>query len=360
MLLLRRPDRPLLLIMGLAVTVGTPLGTLSTGDWVSLSVVVPVYRSEGTLFDLHRRLVAVLEQQCAAFEIILVEDCGGDSSWKIIEQLAQRDARVRGIRLSRNCGQHNALLCGIRAARFEIIVTVDDDLQNPPEEIPKLLTKLREGFDVVYGTPDKEQHGFLRDQASRITKIALKSAMGSETSRHVSAFRVFRTRIRDAFEAYRSPFVSIDVLLSWGTTRFTYLRVRHDPRTVGQSNYTIRKLITHALNMMTGFTTIPLQLASVVGFVFALFGFAVLAYVVTAYLSRGDPVPGFPFLASIVAIFSGVQLFALGIIGEYLARIHLRTMDRPPYLVRDEAGLACHSGMTAATPLPAQQRQERI
>jgi len=304
---------------------------------VTISVVVPVYRSAGTLVELHRRLLAVLAPRGAAFEIVFVEDCGGDDSWQLIEELASRDARVRGLRLSRNYGQHNALLCGIRAARYEIVVTIDDDLQNPPEEIPRLLARLHEGFDVVYGAPDREQHGFLRDRASSITKIALTNTMDAETARHVSAFRAFRTYIRDAFRDYSSPFVSIDVLLTWGTTRFSHLRVRHDARAAGASNYTVRKLITHALNMMTGFTTIPLQLASLLGFVFSLLGLGVLGYVIIVYLIHGGSVPGFPFLASVIAIFSGVQLFALGIIGEYLARMHQRSMDRPPYLVREEA-----------------------
>ena len=300
-----------------------------------ISVVVPVYRSEGTLAELHRRLVATLAPRAQLFEILFVEDCGGDRSWEVISTLAASDERVRGIRLSRNFGQHNALLCGIRAARYDLLVTLDDDLQNPPEEIPSLLAELDRGFDVVYGTPQQEQHGFLRDQASRITKIALQSAMGAETARHVSAFRAFRTQIREAFAEYRSPFVSIDVLLTWGSTRFSHLRVKHDARTIGVSNYSVRQLVTHALNMMTGFTTIPLQLASVAGFAFSIFGLCILAYVLLRYVLQGVSVPGFAFLASIVAIFSGVQLFALGIIGEYLARMHLRTMDRPPYLVRD-------------------------
>ncbi len=311
-------------------------GAIVAADAATISVVVPVYRSEGTIVELHRRLVAVLEPRGTAFEILLVEDCGGDNSWQVIEEVAGGDTQVRGIRLSRNYGQHNALLCGIRAARYEIVVTLDDDLQNPPEEIPKLLAKLDDGFDVVYGAPEREQHGFMRDQASRITKMALQNAMGAQTARQVSAFRAFRAYLRDAFANYRSPFVSIDVLLTWGTTRFTHLRVRHDPRTVGASNYTIWKLVTHALNMMTGFTTIPLQLSSVLGFVFALFGLGVLGYVVVRYLVQGGSVPGFPFLASVIAIFSGVQLFALGIIGEYLARMHQRSMERPPYLVREE------------------------
>ena len=301
---------------------------------VRISAVVPVYRSQAMLPELHRRLVAALEQIGRPFEILLVEDCGGDDSWSVIEQLAAADPRVRGLRLARNYGQHNALLCGIRAARGELVVTLDDDLQNPPEEIHRLLARLDEGYDVVYGSPQAETHGFLRDQASRITKLALQGAMGVESASKVSAFRVFRTRLRDAFAAYRSPSVNIDVLLTWGTTRFGSVLVRQDERAVGDSGYTLRKLINHAVNMMTGFSVLPLQVASVLGLAFGSMGFLVLLYVLLRYLVDGSAVPGFPFLASIIAIFSGVQLFALGIFGEYLARMHFRSMERPPYALR--------------------------
>jgi undecaprenyl-phosphate 4-deoxy-4-formamido-L-arabinose transferase len=301
-----------------------------------VTVVVPVYRSELILPELHRRLTVALQEVGEPYEIVLVEDAGGDGSWSVIEGLARQDAHVRGFRMSRNFGQHNALLAGIREARFATTVTIDDDLQNPPEEIPKLLARLDDRTDVVYGTPDHEQHGFLRDQASHITKISLQSVMGSETARHVSAFRAFRTNVRDAFESYRGPFVTIDVLLTWGTTRFSHVTVRHDERASGRSNYTVRALIAHAFNMMTGFTTLPLQVASIIGFAFTMFGLVVLAYVIGSFVvNGGSAVPGFAFLASIVAIFSGAQLFALGIIGEYLARIHFRIMDRPSYVVRD-------------------------
>lgn len=305
---------------------------------IQISAVVPVYRSQAMLPELHRRLVAALEQIGRPFEIILVEDCGGDDSWSVIEQLAAADPRVLGLRLARNFGQHNALLCGIRAARGELVVTLDDDLQNPPEEIHRLLERLEEGYDVVYGSPQAETHGFLRDQASRITKLALQGAMGVESASKVSAFRVFRTRLREAFAAYRSPSVNIDVLLTWGTTRFGSVLVRQDERAVGDSGYTLRKLINHAVNMMTGFSVLPLQVASVLGLAFGSMGFLVLLYVLLRYLVQGSAVPGFPFLASIIAIFSGVQLFALGIFGEYLARMHFRSMERPPYALRSSTG----------------------
>jgi len=294
-----------------------------------------VYNSEGSLPELIRRLENTLGAASSRFEVILVNDGSRDRSWDVISQIAQDNDWVRGIDLMRNFGQHNALLCGIRMAKNDIIVTIDDDLQQPPEEIPKLLDKLAEGYDVVYGTPQKEQHGLWRDLASQLTKLALQSAMGAQIARKVSAFRVFRTRLRDAFANYQSPFVSIDVLLTWGTTRFASIQVRHELREVGGSNYTFRKLVTHALNMMTGFSVWPLQLASVIGFLFAFFGMIILAYVLVRYLIEGGSIPGFPFLASIIAIFSGAQLFALGIIGEYLARMHFRTINKPPYIIND-------------------------
>ncbi len=303
---------------------------------VRLSVVIPVYRSQATLPELHRRLVAVLEPIEPAFEIILVEDCGGDDSWRVIQDIARQDDRFWGMQLARNYGQHNALLCGIRAARGEVIVTIDDDLQNPPEEIPKILAKLAEGYDVVYGSPQNETHGFFRNQASRITKLALQGAMGVESASKVSAFRAFRTRLRQAFDAYRSPTVNIDALLTWGTTRFAAVNVRQDERTVGDSGYGLKKLINHAINMMTGFSILPLQIASLLGLLFGSMGFFILAYVLVRYLIGGSSVPGFPFLASIIAIFSGVQLFALGIFGEYLARMHFRSMERPPYTLLEQ------------------------
>jgi undecaprenyl-phosphate 4-deoxy-4-formamido-L-arabinose transferase len=300
---------------------------------MSISVVIPVFNAEPNLPELHRQLMPALAALAERFEVILVEDCSSDRSWEIVQRLAQEDERVRGIRLNRNYGQHNALLCGIRAARYEVIVTMDDDLQHPVSEIPKLLDALAAGHEVVYGTSKELQHNLWRNLASRMTKLALQSAMGAKSAAQVSAFRAFPTRLRTGFEDYRSPNVSIDVLLTWATQRFTAVEVKHAPRLAGESNYTMRKLVTHAFNLMTGFSTLPLKLASVVGFLFTLFGFGVLAWVVAAYFISGTSVPGFAFLASIIAIFSGAQMFTLGIFGEYLARMYGRTMERPAYVV---------------------------
>ena len=301
---------------------------------MNISVIVPAFNSSQITAELVERLEPVLRREADDFELILVNDGSRDDSWEVVSDLAREYPWIRCIDLTRNYGQHSALLCGIRAARYEFSVTLDDDLQHPPEEIAHLLAELRKDCDVVYGVPDEEAHGIWRVLASRITKMALQNAMGVQKARHVSALRAFRTDLRKSFASYRGSSPSIDVLLSWGTTRFCSVQVRHDPRRVGVSNYTFRQLVRHALNMVTGFSTFPLRLASVVGFGFTLFGFAVLVYVLARYLIEGGSVPGFPFLASIIAIFSGAQLFALGIIGEYLARMHNRMMDRPTYSVR--------------------------
>lgn len=302
----------------------------------SISVVVPVYNSEQTLPALIERIVPVLKRCAKEFEILLVNDGSRDASGTVSAGLAKENPCVRAISLMRNYGQHNALLAGVRTAKYPVIVTIDDDLQNPPEEIPKLLAKLTEGSDVAYGVPQNEQHGLLRDLASQITKFTLQNAMGAETARNISAFRAFRTQLRDAFCDYRGSFVSIDVLLTWGTTRFSGVLVQHSPRAAGVSNYTVRKLMIHALNMMTGFSSLPLQIASMVGFAFTIVGFLILMFVLVRYFVESS-VPGFPFLASIIAVFSGAQLFALGIIGEYLARVHFRVMDKPAYTVRESS-----------------------
>ena len=300
----------------------------------SISVVVPVYNSELTLSDLAERLGKVLPGLTDEYELILVNDGSQDQSWTVVRQLSERHAWIRGIDLMRNYGQHSALLVGIREAAHDVIVTMDDDLQNPPEEIPVLLDKLNQGYDVVYGSPQKMRQSLWRNVASAFTKLALKSSMGIETARQSSAFRAFRSILRNAFESYRGGFVSVDALLTWATKRFSAVKVRHSHRERGVSNYTFWKLVTHAVNMLTGFSTLPLQLASFLGFAFTLFGVAVLIYVVGRYLILGHSVPGFPFLASVIAIFAGVQLFAIGIIGMYLARMHFRLMGRPPYSIR--------------------------
>lgn len=300
-----------------------------------VSVIVPVFNSADTVSLLVDRIARVLTAEHRQFEIILVDDGSRDESWKQIVAVAESTPAIVPVRLTRNFGQHNALLCGLRKARYAITVTIDDDLQHPPEEIPRLLKGLTEA-DVIYGAPTKQQHGFLRNLASTMTKIALSGAMGAENARHLSAFRAFRTSLRDGSDGFSAPNVSIDVLLTWATTRFTYIEVEHHPRTQGTSNYTVRRLLAHALNMITGFSILPLQIASFLGLSATLFGGGLLIYLLIRWAIGGAIVPGFTFIASAIVLFGGVQLFALGLIGEYIARIHVRSMGRPAYLEAKE------------------------
>jgi undecaprenyl-phosphate 4-deoxy-4-formamido-L-arabinose transferase len=301
----------------------------------AVSVIVPVYNSEQTLEALVTRLTATLGSTPQALEIVLVNDGSADRSWQVIGRLASAHPIVRGVALARNQGQHNALLCGIREARADIIVTMDDDLQNRPEDVPALVARVRDGFDVVYGVPRVQQWGLMRNVASRVTKMVLQGAMGAETASMVSGFRAFRADVCAAFAGYSAVFVNLDVLLTWGASRFVTVPVDHEPRRVGRSNYTFRRLVRHTFNMVTGFSTLPLKFATAVGFACTLFGVGVLAYVLGRYLLQGVAVQGFTFLASIIAIFSGAQLFALGIFGEYLARVFQRVGGQPSYTVRE-------------------------
>jgi undecaprenyl-phosphate 4-deoxy-4-formamido-L-arabinose transferase len=302
---------------------------------ISISVVIPVYNSAEILPDLVKRLLPVLKEHTSQYEVILVNDGSKDNSWKTIEQHAHEHDALHGINLMSNYGQHNALLVGLRAAKMEYTVTMDDDLQNPPEEIPKLIAAIEKDGDVIYGVPESQQHSAARNLGSILVKFVLNRAMGVENARKVNAFRILRTQLRDAFTNYNGSFVSLDLLLSWGTQHFGSVKVRHDKRHSGSSNYTWKKLFNHAFDVITGFSIVPLQLASLLGLLFTFLGVLLFIYVMGNYMVNGAAVPGFTFLATIIAVFSGVQLFALGIIGEYLARMHFRTMGKPYAVIRE-------------------------
>jgi glycosyltransferase involved in cell wall biosynthesis len=300
-----------------------------------ISVVVPVYNSAETLQELILKLEEVLPDMAKEYEVILINDGSRDNSWEVIRTISHKNPRVHGINMMRNYGQHNALVCGMRIARYEITVTMDDDLQHPPAEIAKLLAPLNDGFDVVYGSPIRLPHSWWRNAFSILTKKILARVMGIPTIKDIGAFRVFRTDLRRASEFFQSPTVILDVLLSWGTTRFTTVQVEEAPRQSGLSNYNFAKLVSQAMLILTGFSTLPLRLTSWIGFGFTIFGILILFYVLFQTLLAGS-IPGFPFLASIIALFSGTQLFALGIFGEYLARIFDRSMERPTYVISND------------------------
>ncbi len=302
---------------------------------MNLSIVVPVYRGESLIEPLVERFRKSLPGISGEYEVILVNDGSPDGSWDAIQQLTKKYEWVRGISLMRNYTQQNATLCGIRAARYEITVTMDQDLQHQPEDIPLLLAELEKGFDVVYGVPKKLPNGFIRNLLTTNIKQILANVVGVPSLKYISAFCAFRTHLRNAFENFQSSSVIIDLLLSWGTTRFTSVPVNIVE--AGDSNYNFRSLLRYTLLILMSFSNKPLRLASWIGFVMTMFGIGVFIYVLFTYFVVGS-LPGFPFLASIIALFSGAQLFALGIFGEYLALMFDRSMDHPPYVIKQSAG----------------------
>jgi glycosyltransferase involved in cell wall biosynthesis len=305
--------------------------THSSNRQFGVSVVVPVYKSCQSLEPLVARIQQALVD--VAHEVVLVDDGSPVKTWSEIQRLSQVHEFVRGIRLSRNSGQHSALLAGVRAARGKVVVTIDDDLQNPPEEIPKLLAQVSDQVDLVYGNPRRIAQSWWRRWASNWIRRFMGSILNADNVRNSSSFRAFKTALRDGFSAELGPSVSLDALLSWSTTRSMSVDVEHVPRQEGTSHFNLRKLLRFAIDTITGFSTAPLQAVLALGFLTAFFGLCLLVLVVGRAVFAGTSVPGFAFLASTIALFSGVQLMTLGVIGEYLARMHFRIMNKPSYVI---------------------------
>jgi undecaprenyl-phosphate 4-deoxy-4-formamido-L-arabinose transferase len=293
-----------------------------------------VYNGAASLTELAERTSRAFGPS-TNWELIFVVDGSPDDSWVVVRDLINTYPAVVGLDLFRNFGQHNALLAGIRAARYDVVVTMDDDLQHRPETIPVLLAELRPDIDLVYGTSEVEEHDGWRNLTSRIAKAAMGVSIGGKMARDSGAFRAFRTQLRSGFANVSDPYVSIDVLLSWVTTRYTTAETPMDQRATGVSNYTVRKLFRHAINMVTGYSTKPLRFVTWLGFGLALFGVGTLIFVLVRSATSESAAPGFAFLASLISILAGAQLFGLGVIGEYLGRMHFRSMQRPPYVIRE-------------------------
>lgn len=306
---------------------------------MKLSIVIPCYRSVETLPLLVPQLISELSNLVANnsisdFETLLVVDGSPDNTIEIARNYEDLYSQISVLELQRNFGQHNALLAGIRAASGEIIITMDDDLQHPTDQIHKLISPITSGFaDLVYGIPEKEEHGFARSLASRTVKRGLKLT-GVPNAEWVSAFRAFRTYLREGFSTVNEPTVNLDVLLSWTTTRISAVKVEMNLRERGDSSYSILKLLRHTLNMVTGYGVVPLKFATFIGFAVGILGFVILITELVKYFLGENLVAGFTTTIALVCVFSGAQLITIGLIGEYLGRMHFRTMNKPMYLVR--------------------------
>jgi undecaprenyl-phosphate 4-deoxy-4-formamido-L-arabinose transferase len=297
-----------------------------------ISVVVPVYRSEQTLPKLHQRVTAAIERITQDFEILLVEDCGGDGSWEVIKTLAAADRRVRGIKLSRNFGQHAATICGFSLSRGDWVITLDDDLEQNPDEIPVLFAKAQEGYALVYGIYGARAHSAWRNLTSEVARRMFRMAIPSLNYEYTS-FRVINGRLARELAQFDSPFPFVDGYLSWLTNSCASVPVAHSARDSGRSNYNFRKLVIHTVNIFVTFSDLPLRMASWIGLLAFFVGMAWLSAIVLRWLVGGITVSGYASVMAGIILFSGLQLLILGVFGEYLGRVNFKSSKKPLFLV---------------------------
>lgn len=295
-------------------------------------MVIPVFCSQATLFELHERLVASLEKLDLNFEIIFVEDCGGDSSWDVICEIAKSDCRVKGLQLSRNFGQHAATICGFVYSRGDWVATLDDDLEQSPESLPDLYKAALEGRDLVYGVYTDRSHQAWRNVTSSMARWLFNRAIPSLNYDYTS-FRVIRGSLARELREFDSPFPFVDGYLSWLTNSCGTVVVPHTSRASGNSNYSLRKLIIHALNIFVTFSDLPLRMASWFGMFTFILGMCWLSLLGMRYWLGGINVSGFTSIMVAILLFSGAQLMMLGIFGQYLGRMNFKLSNKPLFFV---------------------------
>lgn len=317
---------------------------------MDLSVVIPVYNSEATLRPLVARLLPVLNGMGLSYEILFVDDGSSDGSWKVLSELRSvSPEQIVTIQLMRNFGQHNALMCGFRHAQGRFVVTLDDDLQNPPEEIRRLLDAIQTtGLDLVYGCPELKQQRGLRAVASWLVNRLFFRIVFNSPAR-VGSFRILRRELLEAVFSYNLNFTYVDGLFAWNTQRIGQAAVEHHPRATGQSGYSLSKLVVLALNLFTNFSLIPLQVVSLIGLCTAGMGMLLGSFFVIQYFLANIVVPGYASIITSVLLLGGLQLLSLGIMGEYLGRLHLNVNRKPQYVIRD--AIPCDNSQPMAKPV---------
>jgi polyisoprenyl-phosphate glycosyltransferase len=299
-----------------------------------LSVVVPVFNSVASLRPLYERVTAVCAQANLSFELILVHDGGSAESWQEIKDLqAAFPETILGIQLGRNYGQHNATLCGIDHSRGELILTLDDDLQNPPEEIPKLLAALQDPeLDMAYGIPIDKKHSAWRNWGSAAFKKVFRYlARGLKDG---SSYRLMRRSLAEKIGRHREQFVFLDQIIAWYTVRVAYVPVKHDTRNDGRSGYSGFQLFEMAIKTIILYTDLPLRIMIWAGLVSSILSLLIGSTYIALKLLNGAAV-GFTALITAVTFSASVILLSLGILGEYIGRIYAARTERPVYAVRE-------------------------
>jgi len=315
---------------------------------IEYSVVTPVYNAERSLEELAERLTTVLSGTGKPYEIIMVDDGSRDRSWEIMQGLAGRIPEMTAVRLIQNVGQGGATLCGIAHACGEYIVTVDDDLQFAPEDIPVLIDALAANpdVDVVMGTPERKRHAAWRRFGSCVVNRINASVFGLDDSLVLSSFRVMRRPIAQAICEIRNPRPAVGPLLCSVTTRIKNASVQHGTRATGRSGYTLSKLVGLSISRVVNYSTLPLRILGLIGMLGVAVSTVLGMLFFARYLIAGARVPGWTTVVLLLLGISGFNFFAFGVIGEYLLRVLQSSQGRPQYIVRDLVGSQCTvSGM---------------
>jgi undecaprenyl-phosphate 4-deoxy-4-formamido-L-arabinose transferase len=308
--------------------------TADVPPWPGVSVVIPIFNEEANIKELHRRLAATLDLLDRPSEVWFVDDGSTDSSLALLRELAESDARVQVIQLTRNAGQHAAVMAGFASCRGSVVVTLDGDLQNPPEEIPTLLAKIDEGCEVVGGWRETRHDPFLRRAASLLVNRATSVAVGVRMRDYGCMLRAYRREIVEEMLACDERSLFIPALANTLARRMAEVQVGHADRLAGTSRYTPLKLMRLAFDLMTGVSLLPIQLVSLFGILVALGGIGFSAFLFIRRLFVGPESEGVFTLFAILFVFLGVLILGVGLIGEYVGRIYLEVRHRPLYRVR--------------------------
>ncbi|WP_449246215.1 glycosyltransferase [Desulfarculus baarsii] len=304
----------------------------------NLSVVIPVFNEEENLAALQERLGRVLDGAGYDWEIIYVDDGSRDRSWEILCSFNQQDHRVRLVRFNRNYGQHMAVFAGMERSKGQVVVTLDADLQNPPEDIPKLVDKIDEGYDVVGGWREHRQDSWLRTLPSAIVNRLTSRVTGVDLKDYGCMLRAYRRQVVEAMNACEEASSFIPALANSFANSVAEIPVGHAQRGGGQSKYGLYRLLKLHFDLMTGFSVLPIQFVSFMGLIIALVGVGFGAFLFVRRLVVGPELEGVFTLFAILFTFVGLQIFCVGLIGEYVGRIYREVRKRPRYLVREMRG----------------------
>ena len=301
---------------------------------IDLSVVIPIYNEAPNIPSLHARLTTVLDGLGRASEVWYVDDGSTDASLQLLRDIAARDARVSVIELRRNAGQHAAVLAGFAACRGATVVTLDGDLQNPPEEIPKLLAKIDEGNEVVGTWRENRNDPLARRLVSALVNRATAATVGVQMRDYGCMLRAYRRDIVEQVVECDERSLFIPALANTLARRTTEIEVAHAERAAGRSKYKLLKLMRLGFDLMTGFSLLPIQMVSLAGICVSLAGIGFGIFLFVRRLIVGPEVEGVFTLFAILFVFLGVLILAVGLVGEYIGRIYLEVRHRPSYRVR--------------------------